>query len=70
MIQNKLGYYWEESEVHERLQKMMAKEFNTVYELMEACKVDMRTSAYAHALNRYGETVSWQGTHSYFSETA
>ena len=69
-VQNKLGYYWEESEVHERLQKMMAKEFNTVYELMEACKVDMRTAAYAHALNRYGETVSWQGTHSYFTETA
>lgn len=69
-VQNRLGFYWDESEVHARLQKMMSKEFNTVYALMEEHATDMRTAAYAHALNRFAETVAWHGTHSYFTEIA
>lgn len=69
-VQNKLGFYWEEAEVHERLQRMIAKEFKTVYQLMESKGIDMRTAAYAHALNRFGKAVSAKGTHTYFTETA
>ena len=67
-VQNKLGLYWEEEEIHRRLQAMMSKEFRAVYALMNAEKIDMRTAAYAHALNRFGEAVAAKGTHSYFTE--
>jgi glutamate dehydrogenase (NADP+) len=39
-----------------------------VYELMESHKVDMRTAAYIHALNRQAEAVSALGTHEYFAQ--
>ncbi len=67
-VQNKAGYYWTVPQIHQSLQQTMATEFNTVYNYMEKCNCDMRTAAYAHALNRLGTAISAQGTHSYFSE--
>jgi len=66
-VQNRGGYYWTESEVHERLQSIMAREFNTVYNLMTENQIDMRTAAYAHALNRLSEAIEAQGTSRFFS---
>ena len=66
-VQNKNGYYWELDEVHERLQKIMAREFNAIYDLMENKNTDMRTAAYAHALSRIGEAIESQGTRTYFT---
>lgn len=68
-VQNRAGYYWEESEVHERLHRIIKKEFNNVYELMLEKKIDMRTAAYVHALNRLAKAIEVKGTHSYFSES-
>ncbi len=65
-VQNKQGFYWPLEEVHERLQKIMAREFNKVYKLMNDLKVDMRAAAYAHGLNRIGEAIEAQGTQRYF----
>lgn len=67
-VQNKSGFYWSEEEVHQRLHTVMVREFNAIYNLAEQHKIDMRTAAYAHALNRLGKAISAQGTHSYFSE--
>ena len=70
-VQNKSGFYWELDEVHRRLQTIMAREFNTVYDLMENKQIDMRTAAYAHGLTRIGEAVESLGTMQYFTgETA
>lgn len=69
-VQNRSGYYWTESEVHERLQSIMVREFNAVLAIAEKNKIDMRTAAYTHALNRLGKAIAAQGTHSYFSEKA
>lgn len=69
-VQNKSGFYWSEQEVHDRLLAIMVKEFNTVYDMAQKHNIDMRTAAYAHALNRIGKAISAQGTHSYFSEKA
>lgn len=69
-VQNKSGYYWTEEEVHQKLQTIMVREFNCVYELMQGHKIDMRTAAYVHALNRIGKAIAAQGTHRYFSEKA
>jgi glutamate dehydrogenase (NADP+) len=65
-VQNKAGYYWPVEEVHTKLRRMMSREFNAVYNLMEEKKVDMRTAAYVHALQRIGEAIESQGTRSYF----
>lgn len=66
-VQNRAGLYWSEDEVHDRLQTTMAGEFNTAYELMLEKKVDMRTAAYAHALNRVGVAVEAHGTSRFFT---
>jgi glutamate dehydrogenase (NADP+) len=66
-VQNKGGYYWTVDEVHSRLHEIMAREFNAVYDLMEAKGIDMRTAAYALALTRIGEAIAAQGTARYFA---
>ena len=68
-VQNKAGYYWSAEEVNSKLQAIMAKEFNKVYDLMEAKRIDMRTAAYAHSLSRIGEAIESQGTKSYFGNS-
>ncbi len=66
-VQNKSGYYWPLEEVHEKLHRIITREFNYVYNLMLEHKITMRTAAYAHALNRLGDAIHAQGTQSYFS---
>ena len=65
-VQNKAGYYWEEEEVQNRLHEIMAKEFNAIYDKAMEQDIDMRTAAYAHALDRIGAAIESQGTQSYF----
>lgn len=67
-VQNRSGYYWKAKRVHEELQEIMSTEFRAVYQRMEELKTDMRTAAYAHALNRLGKAVEAQGTHDYFNQ--
>jgi glutamate dehydrogenase (NADP+) len=65
--QNRAGYYWTEDEIHQRLHQIMAREFNAIYEFMTDNRIDMRTAAYAHALNRISEAIEAQGTSTYFA---
>jgi len=65
-VQNKSGFYWDLPKVHNQLQEIMSREFNNVYQRMEALNTDMRTAAYIHALNRLAEAVVSLGTHGYF----
>lgn len=67
-VQNKSGFYWPLEEVNTRLKEVMSREFENVYQLMEANQTDMRTAAYIHALNRQAEAVVAQGTQRYFAE--
>lgn len=66
-LQNRSGNYWELKEVHERLQAIMAREFELIYDLHHEIKTDMRTAAYVHAIKRIGETMEAKGTSSYFA---
>ena len=68
-VQNRAGYYWTEAEVNQKLQTIMATEFNTVYNLMEAENIDMRTAAYAHSLRRIAASIEALGTSTYFKAT-
>jgi glutamate dehydrogenase (NADP+) len=65
-VQNKQGYYWTEGEVHERLKEIMTRAFDAVYAFTENHGIDMRTAAYAYALNRIGQAIEAVGTQSYF----
>lgn len=66
-VQNRTGYYWQEQEVHEKLETIMRREFGNVHALMEQHQTTMRTAAYVHALNRIGEAVEAHGTEAFFS---
>lgn len=66
-VQNRAGYNWTEDEVHSRLQTIMSREFNAVYDLAADKSIDLRTAAYVHALNRIGGAIEAQGTSRYFA---
>lgn len=68
-VQNKAGWYWKLEDVHTRLQEIMAREFNNVYDIMERLDVDMRTAAYVHALSRIGAAIESKGTENYFKKS-
>lgn len=57
-------------DIHQRLQKIMAAEFHTIYGRAEHLGSDMRTAAYAHALQRIGEAMAAKGTHTFFAGDA
>ncbi len=67
-VQNRAGYYWSLDEVHEKLQTIMVREFNLVYDLSKEKKIDMRTAAYAHAIRRIGRAIESMGTEKYFAK--
>jgi len=66
-LQNRSGNYWELQEIHQKLQAIMSREFELIYNLALEIKTDMRTAAYVHAIKRIGETMEAKGTSSYFT---
>ena len=60
-VQNRHGYYWEESDVNTRLERWMVEAFNTVLETSLKYKTDMRTAAYIVAINRVAEATRLRG---------
>jgi len=69
-VQNRQGYYWPVEEVHDRLARIMTCEFNAVDDMAHDKDIDLRTAAYAHALNRIGTAIEHKGTKRYFSNHA
>ena len=66
--QNRAGYSWSLDEVRERLLATMETAFASIYERWESgAAPDMRTAAYAHALERLGQAFEDQGTARFFS---
>ena len=60
-VQDRYGYFWEESEVNERLEKKMVEAFARVLETSLQFKTDMRTSAYIVAINRVATVTKMRG---------
>ena len=54
-------YYWDEEEVHQRLDKHMTQAFNTVLAESLKRKVDMRLAAYIVAVGRVAEAMRLRG---------
>jgi glutamate dehydrogenase (NAD(P)+) len=61
MVQNAYQYYWEEGEVHKRLDAKMTSAFHAVHEMATKHKVHNRTGAYLVAVNRVAEAVRLRG---------
>ena len=52
---NRQGYAWTLDQVHERLREIMSRAYRSVHERASERSIDMRTAAYAHALDRLAE---------------
>ncbi len=60
-IQNLYGYYWDEEEIHVKLDKKMTKAFADVLAMSLENKVDMRTAAYMVSVQRVAEAMKLRG---------
>jgi len=60
-VQNVGGYYWEEGEVHEKLDKKMTRAFRDVLNMSLKHEVDMRTAAYMVAIERVADAMRARG---------
>ena len=60
-VQNLMNYYWEEDEVHIKLDKKMTQAFSDVLAMSLDYKVDMRTAAYMVAIQRVAEAMKLRG---------
>lgn len=66
-VQNRQGYYWTESEIHERLRTITEREGRAIWTVSREKGVTMRTAAYVHALGRLAEAIEAHGTQSFFT---
>ena len=61
MVQNFSMYYWEEKEVHERLDKKMTAAYYSVLDASKEYKANMRQAAYVVAVGRVVEAMKLRG---------
>ena len=59
--QNRQGFYWDELEVGNQLEKCMKRAFHEVHELAKRQKLDLRTAAYIVAISRVGNVTRMRG---------
>jgi glutamate dehydrogenase len=60
-VQNNQGYYWTEAEVHTKLQEVMEKSFENVYNVHSTRGVDMRLAAYMVGVRKMAEASRYRG---------
>jgi glutamate dehydrogenase (NAD(P)+) len=60
-VQDRYGYFWEEREVNERLERKMCEAFDDVLQTSLKYKVDLRTAAYIVAISRVGTVTRMRG---------
>lgn len=60
-VQNNQGYYWSEEEVEEKLEKILVKSFNNIYETAQTRRVDMRLAAYMVGVRKMAEASRFRG---------
>lgn len=60
-VQNAYGYYWSEKEVLNKLEAVMRKSFDEIWQLKEKHRTDMRTAAYILAVSRVAQAMRDRG---------
>jgi len=61
MVQNSYMYYWEEKEIHEKLDKKMTTAYHAVYKTSQEHGINMRQAAYVKAVERIVEAMRLRG---------
>jgi glutamate dehydrogenase (NAD(P)+) len=60
-VQDRMGYFWREDVVNERLQDKMVASFNDLCRFADAHSVDTRTAAYMLAIDRVAYDTRMRG---------
>jgi glutamate dehydrogenase (NAD(P)+) len=60
-VQDRMGYFWNESDVNNRLQEIMVSSFADVVGFADERKVNNRTAAYMLALQRVAQAIRLRG---------
>jgi len=60
-VQNRIGYYWREREVNERLVEYMTHAFQAVFATTDKYKTNPRIGAYLLALERVSQAMHYRG---------
>ncbi|HXE74808.1 MAG TPA: Glu/Leu/Phe/Val dehydrogenase [Candidatus Xenobia bacterium] len=60
-VQDLQNFFWEEDQVNAKLETMMKRAFNEVYETSKRYKVNMRVAAYILAIGRVAEATMVRG---------
>ncbi len=60
-VQDRMGYFWTEEEVNQRLERIMIDSFNDVLQYAVAHGVNNRTAAYMLAIDRVAYTTKQRG---------
>jgi glutamate dehydrogenase (NAD(P)+) len=60
-VQDRHGYFWEEDDVNNRLERKMYQAFHTVLDTALKYKCDMRTAAYIVAISRVASATKLRG---------
>jgi glutamate dehydrogenase (NAD(P)+) len=62
-VQNRMGFYWREDEVNERLKEIMVASFHKVVQYSEKNNVHMRIAAYMLAIDRVANDIKLRGVY-------
>ena len=60
-VQDRMGYFWEEGIVNERMERILVNAFHGVRDSSEKHRVSMRLGAYMLAIDRVAETTRIRG---------
>jgi glutamate dehydrogenase len=60
-VQNNQGYYWSEEEVEKKLDEIMVRSFENVYDTSQTRNVDMRLAAYMVGVRKMAEASRFRG---------
>jgi len=60
-VQDRMGYFWTEDEVNQRLDRIMIDSFNDVLHFSIAHSVNNRIAAYMLAIDRVAHTTKQRG---------
>lgn len=68
-VQNRMGYYWTEKEVHEKLQQIMERAAQEVADLRRLHNTSFRTAAYINAVRKLDAAVRAKGDFKFFNSS-
>ena len=60
-VQNLYGYYWEEVEITEKLERAMVNAFNAIWNIKEDYGISIRKAAYLHSVKKIADVMKLRG---------